>query len=63
MDILNLVLDPRLQDELMSQLDPTVIDQTAVEFAAPAPAVVAGRRVRIPGWLALLLRNRSRASV
>jgi peptide/nickel transport system permease protein len=42
----------------MSQIDPTVIDQTAVEFAAPVPAVVAGRRVRIPGWLALMLGNR-----
>ena len=42
----------------MSQLDPTVTDQTAVEFAAPVPAIVAGRRVRIPGWLALMLGNR-----
>ena len=41
----------------MSQLDPTVTDQTAVEFAAPVPAIVAGRRVRIPGWLALMLGN------
>ena len=41
----------------MSQLDPTVTDQTALEFAAPVPAIVAGRRVRIPGWLALMLGN------
>ena len=42
----------------MSQIDPIAVDETAVEFAAPVPTHVGRRRFRIPGWLALMLRNR-----
>jgi ABC-type dipeptide/oligopeptide/nickel transport system permease subunit len=44
----------------MSQLDPTI----ELPLAAPPRRTVTLRRVRIPGWLALLLRNRkSRAGI
>ena len=35
----------------MSQLDPTV------ELLAPPPVRVSGRRLHVPGWLLLLLKN------
>jgi ABC-type dipeptide/oligopeptide/nickel transport system permease subunit len=42
----------------MSQLDPLMIEPAEVELPAPLSVGRRGRRVRVPGWVALLLRNR-----
>jgi peptide/nickel transport system permease protein len=48
----------------MSQLDPLMIEPTEVELPVPLTVVRRGRRVRVPGWLGLLLTNRkSRAGI